>query len=234
MDRLVPRRQILPPAQQALWPQLHAAARLGFVLYGGTAVALRLGHRQSVDFDFFSERDLNKAELASALPFAAAGTVLQDQANTWTLLAQSADTQGSVKVSFFGGLNFGRYASPQWTDDDVLLVASLGDLLATKAKVILQRVEAKDYQDIAAMLRFGARLEDGLAIARQMFGSNFQPSESLKAMTWFEGGDLHLVSEADRLTLVKAASSVGKLPVVQRESTVLAISPPSDIQQSPL
>lgn len=51
-----PRLDVLPPAQQALWPRLRAAAGLGFVLYGGTAIALRLGHRASVDFDFFSAK----------------------------------------------------------------------------------------------------------------------------------------------------------------------------------
>jgi hypothetical protein len=38
---------------------LGPARSLGFVLYGGAAIALRLGHRQSVDFDFFSSRPLN-------------------------------------------------------------------------------------------------------------------------------------------------------------------------------
>jgi hypothetical protein len=42
-----PRMDVLPPAQQALWPRLRPLADLGFVLYGGTAVALRLGHRSS-------------------------------------------------------------------------------------------------------------------------------------------------------------------------------------------
>lgn len=32
---------------------------LGFALYGGTAIALRLGHRTSVDFDFFNDRPLD-------------------------------------------------------------------------------------------------------------------------------------------------------------------------------
>ncbi len=33
-----PRMEILPPAQQRLWPELKSAAELGFVLYGGTAM----------------------------------------------------------------------------------------------------------------------------------------------------------------------------------------------------
>jgi hypothetical protein len=42
---------------------------LGFVLYGGTAIALRLGHRPSIDFDFFTDRTVNKGELYKAFPF---------------------------------------------------------------------------------------------------------------------------------------------------------------------
>lgn len=43
-----PRLEILPPGQQRLWPELKPASLLGFVLYGGTAIALRLGHRLSL------------------------------------------------------------------------------------------------------------------------------------------------------------------------------------------
>ncbi len=49
------RRDILPEAQKALWPALQRMPE-GFVLHGGTAIALRLGHRQSEDFDYFARR----------------------------------------------------------------------------------------------------------------------------------------------------------------------------------
>ena len=140
---------------------------------------------------------------------------MQDQPNTWTLLARPLpEAETHVKILFFGTIGFGHYGVPQWTDDQVLLVASLDDLMATKVKVLLQRVETKDYQDIAAMLRAGVSLERGLAIAREMFGTRFQPSESLKAMTWFEGGDLDQLGDDDKATLIKFSSSVGKLPIV--------------------
>ena len=47
--RLEPHIEILPAAQREVWPQLRPAARLAFVLYGGTAVALHLGHRVSLE-----------------------------------------------------------------------------------------------------------------------------------------------------------------------------------------
>jgi len=55
MNSFEPRPDLLPPSQLALWPKL-VSVRDKFVLYGETALALRLGHRASVDFDFFSFR----------------------------------------------------------------------------------------------------------------------------------------------------------------------------------
>ncbi|MCA6114494.1 nucleotidyl transferase AbiEii/AbiGii toxin family protein [Bradyrhizobium sp. WSM 1738] len=115
-DQLDPRIEILPPAQKEIWPQLAPAPGLGFVLYGGTAVA--------------------KNTLVMGVPM----------------------PSGPVKISFFGGLTLDRINDPLCTRDQVLLVASLEDLLATK-KAILDRAEAKDYRDIAAMLTAGVSLE---------------------------------------------------------------------------
>ena len=62
-----PRMDMLPPAQRRLWPELRRAPGLGFTLYGGTAIALRLGHRTSVDFDFFSDKPLDRDAIQAAL-----------------------------------------------------------------------------------------------------------------------------------------------------------------------
>jgi Nucleotidyl transferase AbiEii toxin, Type IV TA system len=218
-----PRMEILPPAQQALWPGLRDSIRLGFTLYGGTAIALRLGHRTSVDFDFFSSAPLNRAVINATFPFMLRSTVLQDQPNSLTVLVptdQSTQSQDvasepqQVKLSFFGTIGFGLVSAPDITDDKVLQVASLDELMATKLNVILQRAEAKDYRDISAMINAGISLAKGLSAAREMFGPNFQPSESLKAMVYFDDGDLQTLTQAEKTTLVNAVSRVRDLPVV--------------------
>src|SRR5256885_1495313 len=145
-DSFEPKTGILPKAQQELWPLLAPAPGLSFVLYGGTAVALHFGHRVSVDFDFFSASPLDKKAIAASLPFMANATTLQEDANT--LVASVRMPAGPVKLSFFGGLSFGRINEPLRTKDSTLLVASTEDLMATKLKAILDRAEAKDYRDI--------------------------------------------------------------------------------------
>lgn len=219
-----PRFDILPPSQQRLWPKLKAALDLGFVLYGGTAIALRLGHRPSIDFDFFTEKPLDRDALRAAFPFLAQSTVLQDERHALSVLVPGSDAQhGSVKLSFFGTIGFGRVGTPDLTEDGVMQVASLDDLIATKVKVVLQRAEAKDYRDIEQMLKAGVSLSRGLAAAREMFGPNFQPSESLKALVYFADGDLHTLTDPEKSALVKAASSVRELPSVEILSTQLSI-----------
>ncbi len=211
MTTLTPRLDVLPAPQQRLWPQLRPAANLGFVLYGGTAIALRLGHRVSVDFDFFRETPLDYAELHRALPFLTQATVMQEQPAAFSVLV-THDGGMPVKLSFFGPVRFGRVGIPEVTDDGVMQVASLDDLMATKLKVILQRAEAKDYRDIAAMVRAGVALDKGLAAAQVMFQPGLQPSESLKALVYFDGGDLAELAAVDKQVLVNAVNAIRDLP----------------------
>ena len=169
---------------------------------------------------------LNRDAIAAVFPFMGQSTVLQDQKNTLSVLVPYGDSERNfVKVSFFGTIGFGRVGQPDVTEDGILQVASFDDLMATKVKVILQRAEAKDYRDIAAMVEAGVDLSKGLAGAREMYGLNFQPSESLKAMVYFEDGDLDTLSRSEKATLVRAASAVGDLPsvaIVARQLTAVA------------
>lgn len=52
----------------------------------------------------------------------------------------------------------------------------------------------------------------GLAAARTMYGYDFQPSEALKALVYFEGGDLHSLCRDDQETLINASRVVRDLP----------------------
>lgn len=214
----------LPPAQRQLWPELRPSVDLGFVLYGGTAISLHLGHRRSVDFDFFHDRVLAHGDLRAAFAFLRRAATLQETTDTLVVMVPGPGrgSRDVVKVSFFGGMPFGRVGDTLLCDDGVARVASIEDLMAHKLKVILQRSEKKDYRDIAAMVRSGGDVARGLAAARLFFGREFQPAASLKALTYFKDGDLGRLSGEDRRTLIEVAKSVRALPVVKRRSKRLA------------
>ena len=193
----------LPDEQRRLWTEL-ADVPDSFVLYGGTALALRLGHRSSVDFDFFSSAALDHDALF-AIPFVARAEVLQRDPTALTL---SVTMNGEpVKVSFFGNIDIGRVGHPDQTEDEVLWVASLLDLFGTKLKVLLQRIAARDYVDLAAILRTGKPLQDGLGAARALFGSGFPPMEAVKALAYFDEGDAVNVDAVTRDFLSRQAAA---------------------------
>ena len=121
---------------------------------------------------------------------------------------------GDVRLSFFGGLSVGRVGTPTLTEDGIAFIASPLDLLGTKLKVIMQRAEAKDYEDIAQLLRRGESLIQALGAARALFDSTFAPSECLRALTFFDDGDLAKVStETRQLLRTDAAKAAQTFPI---------------------
>lgn len=207
-----PKLDILPDAQRALWAEL-AAIPSEFVLCGGTAIALQLGHRQSVDFDFFGSRAFDPAQLYSTVPLLGGATVLQQAANTLTCRVDRADP---VIVSFLGVPALRRVAAPLIAHDNRLRIASLLDLAGMKAAVVQQRAEAKDYVDLHALLEAGIGLPAALAAARVIYGERFNPQLTLKALSFFGDGDLASLPTSVQEQIIGAVRDVNldRLPVL--------------------
>jgi hypothetical protein len=207
---LDPKINILPKAQQEIWPLLAPASALSFVLYGGTAVALYIGHRTSVDFDLFRLSSLDKHELERSFTFMSDAGTVQESENT--LIISALMPSGPVKVAFFGGIALGRINEPVETSDTKLLVASMDDLLVTKLKAILDRAEAKDYRDISALLSAGVSLEKALGAFTKIYGKD--PGLPLRALGFFKDGDLPSLPRVDQDILREARDRVSEIPDV--------------------
>ena len=208
-----PRLDILPPPQRRLWDELSAVPS-EFVLYGGTALALYLGHRESVDFDFSGDKPLDPAQLVPAVPFLAGAVVTQREPNTFSC---TVDRGGAIKLSFFGLPGIPRLLPPLIAPDNGLQVASLLDLAGTKASVVQVRAEAKDYIDIDAMMTDGRiNLPTALAAGRAIYGAQFNPQSTLKALSYFDDGNLRRLPRPVKDRLAKAAREVDldRLPVI--------------------
>jgi hypothetical protein len=182
MVSFTPNLSILPEPQLRLWPELDATPD-HFTLYGGTALALRLGHRVSVDFDFFSSQSFDPDQLAHVIPYLRDAERVQVDSNTLTC---RVDRGGPVLVSFFGGLDLGQVAAREVAAERSLNVASLLDIAGTKVAVVQKRAEIKDYLDIDALLQYGMDLPTMLAAGRIVYGQSFNPMISLKALSYFE------------------------------------------------
>jgi hypothetical protein len=205
-----PRLDILPPPQRALWPEL-ATTPEHFTLYRGTALALRLGHRVSADFDFFSDQPFDPDRLAEAVAYLRRAEWVQVDQNTLTC---RVDRDGPVLVSYFGKLGLGKVAERDQVAGSTLHVASLLDLAGTKAAVVQKRAQDKDYLDIDALLSHGLDLPTILAAGRVVYGESFNPLITLKALGYYD--DVPSLPAAVRMRLRAAVDAVDptRLPVL--------------------
>lgn len=126
-------------------------------------------------------------------------------------------------LSFFGGLTLGRTGDPELARDHGLAVASLRDLGGTKAGVIQQRAMSKDYLDIAALVKAGVPLAEMLAAASALYGEQFNPLISLKALNYFDDGDLPSLPEDTKNLLSTAAAAVREIPKIARLSDEIGL-----------
>lgn len=209
-----PKLGILPPPQRRLWNELRQTPPQ-FVLYGGTALALRLGHRHSEDFDFFSNSSFVPDTLRKRIPYLEGAEISQIEANTLTAIV---GRDGPVKVSFFGGLALNRVYDPDLTEDNEIQVASLLDVAATKLSTIQQRAQARDYEDIAAIVNSGVSLAKAIGAATGVYGNAFNGALSLKALTYFSDGDLPNLSPVIQKQLRELTGQVNLKDIPQIQS----------------
>jgi hypothetical protein len=200
-----PKLSILPAPQCRLWNELETVPA-EFALYGETALALHLGHRQSVAFDFFGAGHFQPARLAARMPFLTGASITQQEPDT---LSAIVDRDGPVHVSFFGVPGLARVRTPHVVPSNGLRIASMLDLAGTKAAVVQQRAEAKDYCDIDAILSDGRiDLAAALACAVALYGPKFNPQITLKALSYFGDGDLSRLPRDVQDRLARAAREV--------------------------
>ena len=190
-----------------------------FVLYGGTGLALQLGHRVSEDFDFFSSSSFDAERLRSRLPFFA--DLNPSDPDVWVHrkrdnLEAFVNRGGIVKVAFFGGLDtLRRVEDPRQAAGSRVQVASLVDLAGMKMRVIQMRATWKDYVDIHTLVSHGIDLPTGLAAAKAIDRS-FDAAISVRALQFYGDGTLDRVPVPMQRDLIRWAQTIDleKLPTL--------------------
>jgi hypothetical protein len=206
MKILEPKLSILQAPQLEWWDKLIEIPK-HFTLYGGTALALQLGHRYSIDFDFFTAEEIINEELIKSIPFLEnICEVLQSKKNTMEVVIQGE--HGVTKFSFFGDVTFGQLNKSSIIEENQIKVASIMDIFAWKIKTICSRIEIKDFQDIAEILRSGYTLEEGVSGANSLFKSLINTMHPLKALDYLDIEPLELLSIEDKKILKNAATNI--------------------------
>ena len=156
--------EIFSKSQVELFPYIKKFQR-SFYMVGGTAVALHLGHRRSIDFDLFTSKQLIKSRIRSQLlemPYSQV-TLFED-------FDQLHLSINNVKVTFF---NFPYPIEHRVTFDKLISIPSLLTLASMKAFALGGRAKWKDYVDLYFILRDHYSIEDIANAATVNFGQMF-------------------------------------------------------------
>ncbi len=144
-----PRWEVVPDGIRRLWPILARQTFLNqFYLAGGTALALQLGHRVSVDLDFFPiDREVDdpiRDEIVTALSAAADVVVLENHFGNLLM------TVNSVRTGFFG---YGYPLVAPTSLLDSVRLASLLDIGLMKLDAVCDRATRKDFYDLYVIVQ---------------------------------------------------------------------------------
>lgn len=170
---------ILDPQRQALLPHLKACTDRGLYLAGGTGLALQIGHRDSIDFDFFSENNFEANLLAKNIASVLAGHTLaitQQEKNTLSCVVDN-----TIQLSFFG------YPYPllnPLVKTEYINIASIADIGCMKLSAITGRSLEKDYIDLYFILQ-RVSLSELLALSAQKHPT-LDAALILKSLVYFD------------------------------------------------
>jgi len=170
-------KDVLDKTRQDMLPAL-SVLKDDFYLAGGTGLALQIGHRRSVDFDFFCPESFDTEALFNTITKKFSGRSV-------TRIDQSQDTLhvsiDGVQMSFFG------YDYPLIDDlieTENLYLASVLDIACMKLSAVIGRATIKDYVDIYYILQ-DYSLEDLLHFADDKY-PNFNRNLVLKSLVYFD------------------------------------------------
>lgn len=155
---------ILSQEQKELLPLIQQFKR-EFYLVGGTAIALQVGHRRSIDFDLFKLSDLNAKRTLKKIDSAKISYTV-----TRRVSEQINMVINSVKMTFFQY----PYAIDAKIDfENYLRMPDLLTLAAMKAFALGHRSKWKDYVDLYFLLQDYHTLDEISQKADVLFGQMF-------------------------------------------------------------
>jgi predicted nucleotidyltransferase component of viral defense system len=176
--------EALSPSQLAILEGLKLVAPVGgFYLAGGTALALRFGHRRSIDFDFFREDQFAERELIQSLDrqFGSVERLSSGEQTTYVRIL-------GVTVSFFQlpyPLIEPADRTP-WNFD----LASIADIAAMKLEAVAGRGLRKDFVDLYWLCTREIALDDVFRFFERKYPiQRVERYHRLRALTYFDDAE---------------------------------------------
>ena len=179
-------KEILSYKQTELLPLISEFKR-EYYLVGGTAIALYLGHRRSIDFDLFKFAPLNRKKNLDKVQSSGFSSMV-----TWNVADQMNLVVNEVKLTFF------QYPFQIKADNDfdgIIRLPELLDLAAMKAYALGRRSKWKDYVDLYFLLKEHFSFNIISQRAMEIYGDLFSDKLFRSQLSYFE--DVDYTEEVD-------------------------------------
>ncbi|MEK7622092.1 MAG: nucleotidyl transferase AbiEii/AbiGii toxin family protein [Patescibacteria group bacterium] len=173
-------KEILTETQSKLLPIVKLFSKK-FGLVGGTAIALHLGHRESIDFDLFNFDEFNNYSVKMKITkHRVIDTILVNKKGEYTFLIDQ------VKFTFF---QFPYQINFSESFDGIIKLPDLLTLAAMKAFALGRRAKWKDYVDLYFILRANHTVSEITTKGREVFGNEFNEKIFRTQLAFFEDID---------------------------------------------
>lgn len=179
-------KEILSYKQTELLPLISEFKR-EYYLVGGTAIALYLGHRRSIDFDLFKFAPLNRKKNLDKVQSSGFTSMV-----TWNVADQMNLVVNEVKLTFF------QYPFQIKADNDfdgIIRLPELLDLAAMKAYALGKRSKWKDYVDLYFLLKEQFSFDIISQRAVEIYGDLFSDKLFRSQLSYFD--DVDYTEEVD-------------------------------------
>ena len=172
---------ILTDKQRKLLPLIKGFSK-DYYLVGGTAIALHIGHRRSIDFDLFTGDDIKRRNIRNQIE--------KDGFAIESVLYEAFDQLhvivNSVKITFF---NFPYEVVHPIDFQGIIRIPALLDLAAMKTYALGGRAKWKDYVDLYFVLKDYHNLKKISSRAAEIFGNNFNAKLFREQLCYFDDID---------------------------------------------
>ncbi len=170
-------KEILTEEQAKLLPLIRKFKR-NYFLVGGTAIALQIGHRRSIDFDLFTSSEVSRKSLENMIikerfKF----KTLSQTPQEWTFFI------GEVKITFY---QFLYDIEPKLNFENIIRMPSLLDLASMKAYTLGERAKWKDYIDLYFIFKNHFSLMDVSNRTSQLFKEGFNEKLFREQLSYYD------------------------------------------------
>jgi len=174
-------KDVLTDNQLKLSPLIQQYAK-DFYLAGGTAIALQIGHRRSIDFDLFTDKPFDAMKITRIIKRNKhrIDATLEETTDELTMIIDG------VKITF---LQYPFAIKASINFDDIIMMPDLLTLSAMKAYSLGRRSKWKDYVDLYFILKDYFTLKEISRKAKEIFGGGFNERLFREQLCYFEGID---------------------------------------------